>query len=630
MAWFDTLKSFVSGLGTAQKDKTLGLSYEMRSISDAELNAMHRCDWLARKIVDIIPNDMTREWRNWQAEAKIIEAIEAVEKAPLVSVQLKVNEAMRKARLLRGSAIYIGLRGAKTEEPVELDKIKAGDLQYLNVLNRSEVSAGEIVRDVTSEFYGQPSYYEMNGATGTTVRIHPSRIVRFVGADILDQQFANDGWGDSILQVVYDAVQNSSSIQQHVASMVPEAKVDVIYIPQLSEFLKNPTTERQLTSRFAYANQIKSNFNMVLLEGNGTDAGEKWEQKELSFTQLPEIMQIFLQVASGAADIPVTRLLGQSPAGMNATGDSDTRNYYDNISSRQRTELGPRLNYLDEIIIRSALGSRPPEVHYTWAPLWGLSETERATNFKTKVDAVRGIAGSGGMNPSLVPLEALSDALVNMLVEDGSLPGIGEAVEKYGSLAKQMEEDDEDDVIASATPPAAEEPEAATTGEEDPPEEDDNVIKLPKRAATGDAEPKTLYVRRDVVNAEEITAWAKSQGLTEIVEDLHVTVVYSQAPLDWIKAGNASDWDGKAEITIPEGGPRVVEPLGNMSAVLLFASSSLCWRHEEIVRAGASHGYPEYVPHISLTKAPVDESLTIEPYRGKIILGPEIFEEIKP
>ena len=65
-----------------------------------------------------------------------------------------------------------------------------------------------------------------------------------------------------------------------------------------------------------------------------------------------------------------------------------------------------------------------------------------------------------------------------------------------------------------------------------------------------------------------------------------------------------------------------------MTAVLMFASSLLSWRHEEIIRIGASHDFPDYQPHISLTKAAVDLS-KVEPYRGKIVLGPEVFEPLK-
>jgi hypothetical protein len=65
-----------------------------------------------------------------------------------------------------------------------------------------------------------------------------------------------------------------------------------------------------------------------------------------------------------------------------------------------------------------------------------------------------------------------------------------------------------------------------------------------------------------------------------------------------------------------------------MTAVLMFASSQLYWRHREIVEAGASHDFPDYTPHVSLTESPVDLS-GVEPYRGRIVLGPEIFEELR-
>ena len=61
-----------------------------------------------------------------------------------------------------------------------------------------------------------------------------------------------------------------------------------------------------------------------------------------------------LQVAASAADIPVTRLLGQSPAGLSATGDSDTRNYHDMIAARQELDLRPQLERLDALLLRSA------------------------------------------------------------------------------------------------------------------------------------------------------------------------------------------------------------------------------------------------------------------------------------
>ena len=80
----------------------------------------------------------------------------------------------------------------------------------------------------------------------------------------------------------------------------------------------------------------------------------------------PDTLNTYLQIASGAADIPATRFLGQAPGGLNASGDADIRNYYDRLGGEQTTVLMPAMSVLDEVIIRSALGSRPPEIYYEW------------------------------------------------------------------------------------------------------------------------------------------------------------------------------------------------------------------------------------------------------------------------
>ncbi|KAG1390473.1 hypothetical protein G6F58_012977 [Rhizopus delemar] len=171
----------------------------------------------------------------------------------------------------------------------------------------------------------------------------------------------------------------------------------------------------------------------------------------------------------------------------------------------------------------------------------------------------------------------MSTVAVNMLTEAGVAPGLEAEMLEYGKSTPQDEPGEDDEEIAAAVP-------------------------------VTDAQPRSLYVSRKVMNAEEIAAWAKEQGIGELQGDLHVTVAYSRQAFDWIKAGNANEWSnsGKDELVIPEGGPRAVEPLGGMSAVILFASSQLSWRHESITRAGGSYDWPDYTPSNCLTKATVD------------------------
>lgn len=599
----DSLTNLVSRMGT-DRDKAAASYYGLTLLGDDQLAAAYRTAWLPRKIVDIPAFDSVRAWRDWQAEGAQIEAIEAEEKR--LNVKAKVLEARIKARLWGGAAIMLGTGDQNLADELDPERIKKGGLKYLTVLTRRQLTAGEIERDPQSEWYGKPKAYTLTSGQAQQVSIHPSRLVIFHGASQPDDDMAtlNQGWGDSVLQSVMDAIKQADNTAANIASLVFEAKVDVIRIPNFMASLGDPAYEKTLLSRYTLANTAKGINGALLL-----DKEEEYESKSATFATLPDVLDRFLQITAGAADIPVTRLLGQSPAGLNSTGESDLRNYYDRLSASQELEQGPAMARLDECIIRSALGQRDPDIYYKWSPLWGMSEKEKAEVFKTKADAARAIAGNG-QSPPLMPIEALSDALVNELIEDGSLSGLEAAIDEYGNLSEQ--EEDPADVEAAAVPAKPEEQQEQTAK---------------------DAAPRTLYIRRDVLNADEIIAWAKGQGFETTLDasDLHVTIIHTRTPLDWIKVGSAGEWssedDGK--LTIAPGGPRLMEQFGE-ATVLQFASSRLAWRHEDIRNMGAEVDHPEYQPHITITwSKPADLDLsTVEPYRGKIVLGPEVFEEV--
>src|SRR5690606_27695965 len=107
------------------------------------LNA-YRGAWLPRKIVDIPAFDSVRAWRDWQADGKDIEPIEAEENR--LNVRGKVFEARIKARLWGGAAIHIGTGEEDLGKPLDLEGIKKGGIKYLTVLTRRQLSAGEIER----------------------------------------------------------------------------------------------------------------------------------------------------------------------------------------------------------------------------------------------------------------------------------------------------------------------------------------------------------------------------------------------------------------------------------------------------------------------------------------------------
>jgi phage-related protein (TIGR01555 family) len=593
MGVLDSLMSFVSGLGTG-RDKASTNSYVFIPLDKCQLEKAYRGDWLSRKVVDIPARDATRAWRRWFADKDQIEAIEAVERG--LAVRQKVYRALQLGRLYGGSLLFFSDGTLDQALPLDIGKLGRDGLKYIHVFNRYQIgSNGEINFDIASPYFNQPNLYTLNTRNGKVVNIHPSRCIRFVGNPYPDEDLSGGEpfWGDSVLQATQDALRAAASSHQNVASLIEEAVVDIIKIPDLADYVATEATTAKLVSRWAIAAQMKSNNGALVLDGK-----EEYEQKQINFSALPDVIKVMLQVASGASDIPVTRLIGMSPSGLNATGDSDIRNYYDKIKSDQENDLRPALNPLDEAIIRTALGARPDNIYYDFNPLWQMTEKERAEISKLKAETAQIYVGT-----QLLPDAVLQNAVANDLTETETYPGFDAMLEAYqnGELEPLVEEDD--------TPA---------------PGEPANVL--------ADAAPRTLYVSRAVLNTEDIQRWAERNGIPDLVDDLHVTVIYSRKEFDWMKI-YSEDWNQEKDgnLTIAPGGVRLIDILGPATSpvfALLFTSSRLAWRHEQIMNAGASSDYDDYQPHITLTKTPFDFS-KIEAYQGKIVLGPEKFELIK-
>jgi len=138
---------------------------------------------------------------------------------------------------------------------------------------------------------------------------------------------------------------------------------------------------------------------------------------------------------------------------------------------------------------------------------------------------------------------------------------------------------------------------------------------------------KTLYVHRPILNAADLIEWAKDQGLrsTLTAEHMHVTVVYSETPLDW-----PEPMTGELLVRSKlRSESRGVERFGDDAIVLTFDCADLADRHEKLIEAGAVPKWPTYRCHVTLTYDPGNIAPEmVEPYAGRIVLGGEVFAEV--
>lgn len=439
MKLVDGLINFVANMAVGNSKKAFD-QFAVREVPPEQLNAMYRGDWLSRKVVDLPVKDIIRPWRSWQAEADKIGAIEEAETRHKLAAKLAL--ALVYDRLFGGSVILIGAGAASPMLELRPEHVGRGGLKYLTVLRRRDVQAGEIEKDPTSPFYGEPGSYTLLSAAGASVQVHPSRVIRIVSMPRHDVEANAEGWGDSILQVVHEALHNAGLAMAGVAELIHEAKVDVVRVHDLTEQLSTDEGTERLSKRFQNASMLKSINNTLLL-----DKEDEWDRKQTSFASLPELIMTYLQVVSGASDIPVTRLLGTSAKGLNATGEGDARNYYDFLDGLRKDVLKPILDRLDPYLWRDAIGSVPKGAHYEFSPLWQMTEKEKAELAKSKAETAKTHAGLG-----LIPDEPLARALVNQLIEDGTYPGLeAEMADLLASGADIVPEERPDDDVRSAS-----------------------------------------------------------------------------------------------------------------------------------------------------------------------------------
>jgi phage-related protein (TIGR01555 family) len=623
MAWItDSLRGAFEAVGRLNPfGRTVGSATALPGIFTHQLAiAAYMSSGMMRKVVAIPAEDRVREWREWQADAKQIEAIEAEENR--LALIAKVQEA-ENLRGIGGGALVIITAGDHSSE-LKPEQISKGGIVAINVVSRWQITGKDWIKDLASPRYGEPEMWEMQGDKGSPVQIHPSRVICFRGARLPAGSAVADEeafWGDSRLLRVYTEVQRSDETQAWFAALVKKAKLLRIGIPDLDS--RDP---EQLNKRIEVIALGESSLNATVYRSSGgaDDAGETIDDYQVTWAGIPAMMDAFDQRVAAVSDIPFTRLMGRSPAGMNATGQHDLDNWNRAVVSGQKLELRPCLERLDPFLLHSA-GIATDEVWWEFAPLDTPTEKETADTFFTTMQAVEKAQATGA-----IPDEAFAKGFQNLMVERGWMPGLEGALaeipedERFGLNPSPADNDDDPSAIQ------AEGGDPASAG---------GGTNVPARRAANDgffvdAQPRPLYVQRKLLNGAELVAWAKKNGFTSTLpaEDMHVTVLYSRTAVDPMKMGKSWSGDENGHLRVKPGGPRAIERLGENAVVLLFASWEIESRHRSMIEAGGSHDFDEYHPHVTISfEAPADMDLgAIKPFTGALEFGPELFEPLDP
>lgn len=360
----DGLENVISGMGgDADKSVYNRWHFSNKNADYKQLMNRFREDWVSQKVCQVVPQDMTRNWRHIDSE----EGRKADKELRFRKI---FREAYQWARLYGTSFVLLDLKNTGAlSTPLNLDKLKKGCIKSLKIIDRSRMyAAGTIVLDALSPHYGLPEYYTLSGNPGV---IHHSRFLRFEGTELPLFEFQRNMWySDSVLIPLISTIDQFYTTAAAAAQLAQEATVDVVTVQGLQSLLTNPQGEATVMKRFRLMKQAKSLYNVLIL-----DQSEAYDTKSIALSGVKDLIWEYLKIVAAAVGIPATRFLSASPDGMNATGQSDLVNYIDLLMGLQVAIFDPRLDVMDKIA-QAHYGIAP--YTYEWCDIFPESNAEKA------------------------------------------------------------------------------------------------------------------------------------------------------------------------------------------------------------------------------------------------------------
>lgn len=312
----------------------------------------------------------------------------------------KIQEGLCWGRLYGGAIGIMLIKGQGSPEqlamPLALEEMVPGDFKGLMILDRwNGVSpSSELVDDISDPEYGLPdAYIVTDPVDGAMTRVHHTRCIRFVGNNLpFWERQAELYWGASVIESVFDELKKRDNVSWNIAQLTFLANLRVLKMNDIGQTLAatDPQSQAELYRTLTAQNWLASNMGIQIM-----DAADGFETHQYTFGGLADCYQQFIMDVSGAAEIPVTKLFGRSPSGLNATGESDLQNYYDMIGEKQESILRPILNKLLPPFMVSMFGAVPDGLDFDFNPVSEPSDKERMELAKTGTDNVVAALNAG-------------------------------------------------------------------------------------------------------------------------------------------------------------------------------------------------------------------------------------------
>lgn len=419
---YDSIINLLSGLGTTGDPGAAGEPNTMlpaQRLTPAKIEALWRDSALARRIVAIVPDDATK--KGWHIEDESVDVSPLADEDERLQIIARVKEAWTWGRRDGGAHVLMVLDEdvpprfrqnvqAWLAEPIDLARVRA--VRNLVVLERWEASVAEWDDDPTSPHFRGVRVWNVHAQSSDVslmgVRVHRSRLLYFGGAPLSPRERrSNGGYDDSILQSCWASLRNKLSIGKVGATAAQQLYFMVMKLGKYEGQAVGDQAALTAQKLRTFATG-RSQLNVGIVDAN--DDVSIIGAPISGFAELHEAAKDDL---AGDTAIPMVRLFGQAPGGLNTDGNSQHETWADVNEAHQEAHLREPLTRLYTVLYAAkqgpAKGAIPKKWRVVFEPLRQLSQKEKAEVRKLHAETDAIYIDAQVMTPDHVAASRFSD-----------------------------------------------------------------------------------------------------------------------------------------------------------------------------------------------------------------------------
>ena len=322
---------------------------------------------MIRTCIQTVADDVTREWITItggdKTDPNLIDDLS--QQFDKLKMRTVFNKAVAMMGYMGGAFIYIDTGTDDPSVPLVLsdksDEIKQGTKLKFVVVDPVNCSLGRYNANnpLKDDYLTDPQFWYILGR-----EVHSSRLI--VLRDNLPPTLLRPAYnflGIPQAQILWDYVMHWNRARVSVAGILE--KLNLLVFQTNTEYLLSSSNGvGQLDAKMLALSRYRDNDSVVVCDKNSEDI----KNITLTISGVTDVVRQALEFIAAINRTPAVKLLGISPSGFNATGESDIRNYYDHIMSKQELLHDGILRALKAVEL-SVLGKIDHSINFEFNPL---------------------------------------------------------------------------------------------------------------------------------------------------------------------------------------------------------------------------------------------------------------------